>query len=338
METLWFIILWSLLGIYIILEAYEFGAGVIYIFFTDNDEEKKRTLKSIRSIWDANEVWLLAFLVLAYFVFPGFFRILLETFGNWLYLFIVIYILQVILQNMILVFFDKPFRRFLDWIYGIANLILIVLLGLFLGNIIRGNISGDMPLIGEKFSPFAYPTGKIDWFSVLFSFLFLLLILLQGLGWVIHKNRQAFGRKLKFVVKRLSWLSILLLITTVVSVYFLQKGVFRNFFVYPVLFVFPILMISSLFGLTMIRTYEKENKGFLLATNLLIYFWIGYMILLYPYLINRRGKAEGLSVFNTEFHSMETYYIQWWVIVIALIVLSYSIIVFKFYKGKSLEK
>jgi len=95
-------------------------------------------------------------------------------------------------------------------------------------------------------------------------------------------------------------------------------------------------MISSLAGLVMIRTYSSENKGFLLATNLFIYFWTGFMILLYPYLIYRHRYAPGINIFQTEFHSLQEYYLQWWVVGIALLLITYSILVFKYHKGKSL--
>ena len=337
METLWYIILWTLFGVYILLEGYEFGAGMVYLFWARTDEEKKKVLKSIRSIWDANEIWLVAFIGLAYFVFPEFFRRIYEAFGSWFYTLVFLYILQLVLQNLILLFFDRPFRKILDILYGLANVLIVFILGIFVANILRGNISGDMPFFSHKFSPFVEKTGYLDWFTLLFSSFFFVVILLHGLGWLIHKNRDAFGRKLKFKVKRLAWLSIPLLIGLVVAVYYIQKDSFRQFLLYPALFIFPVLMISSLFGLTMIRTYQKENKGFLLATNLFIYFWTGFIILLYPYLVYFHKHDKGISVFETEFHSLEEYYLQWWVIGIAVVLIIYSILIFKYSKGKALE-
>ncbi len=337
METLWYIILWTLLGIYILMEGYEFGSGMVYLLYAKTDAEKKKTLLSIRSIWDANEIWLVAFIGLAYFVFPEFFARINEAFGGLFYLLIFAYVLQLVIQNLILLFFESPYRKFLDWIYGIANFVIVFILGVFIANILRGNISGDMPVFSEKFSPFAARTGYIDWFSLLFVILFYILILMHGLGWLIHKNRDAFGRKLKFAVKRLAIISIPLVFVLVAAVYFIQKDSFRQFFLYPALFIFPILMISSLAGLVMIRTYSSENKGFLLATNLFIYFWSGFMILLYPYLIYFHKHHEGISIFNTEFHSLEEYYLQWWVIGIAAILIIYSILVFKYKKGQALQ-
>jgi len=338
METLWYIILWTLLGIYILLEGYEFGAGMVYLLFAKTDEEKKKTLKSIRSIWDANEIWLVAFIGIAYFVFPDFFKRMAEAFSGWFYLFVTAYFVQLITQNLILIFFDRPFRKILDWIYGIANFVIVFILGMFISNILRGNIRDGMPLISENFSPFTRQTGYIDWFTLLFIIMLGVIILMHGLGWLIHKNRDAYGRKLKFAVMKLAVASIPLVIALVITIYFIQKDSFRQFLLYPALYIFPILMISSLIGLIMIRTYSSENKGFLLATNLFAYFWTGFVILLYPYLVYFHKYAEGISIFETEFHSLKDYYVQWWVIGIGGLLILYSVLVFKYNKGKALMR
>ncbi|NPA43020.1 MAG: cytochrome d ubiquinol oxidase subunit II [Chlorobi bacterium] len=336
METLWYIILWALLGIYILLEGYEFGAGMVYLLFARTDSEKRKVIQSIRSIWDANEIWLVAFLALAYLVFPDFFHRIYEAFGKWFYVFVVAYFVQLVTQNLILIFFDRPFRKILDWVYGLANFVIVFIIGVFISNILRGNIGADMQMFSQNFSPFSPRTGYIDWFVLLFVLMLGLIILMHGLGWLIHKNRDAFGRKLKFAVMRLAIVSIPVVILLVVAIYFIQKDSFRQFLLYPALFIFPILMISSLIGLLMIRTYSNDNKGFLLATNLFIYFWTGFMILLYPYLIYFHRHAKGVSIFETEFHSLKEYYLQWWVIGIALLLIGYSILVFKYHKGKAL--
>jgi len=338
METVWYIILWTLLGVYILLEGYEFGAGMVYLLFAKTDKEKKKTLQSIRSIWDANEIWLVAFLAIAYLVFPEFFRQIEQAFGKWFYVFVTAYFVQLISQNLILIFFDRPFRKILDLIYGVSNFVIVFIIGVFISNILRGNIRADMPFFSQKFSPFTRGTGYIDWFTLLFVFMLGLIILMHGLGWLIHKNRDAYGRKLKFAVMRLAVISIPVVVALVAAIYFIQKDSFRQFILYPALYIFPVLMISSLTGLVMIRTYSSDNKGFLLATNLFAYFWTGFMILLYPYLIYFHKHAPGVSIFDTEFHSLKEYYLQWWVMGIAGLLILYSVLIFKYNKGKALMR
>lgn len=336
METVWFIILGVLLGVYILLDGYELGGGMVYLFFTENDEEKKKVLKSIRSIWDANEVWLIAFAVLSYLIFPEFFQTVYNHLKGLIYVFIFVFVLNILLQNLIYALFDKGFRKYLDVLYGLANFVLVGLLGLIIALLIRGGIVEDMPLWSEKFSPLTRKPGFLDWFTMIFIVFFYIVILLQGLGWIVHKASGALGRKLKFKIKKLAWIGMVVLILLVAVMYFVHTDMYRNFYVYPVLFIFPVLMLSSLSALVLIRTYQKDNKGFLLATNLFIYFWIGLMIISYPYLIHPTAYHSGISVFETGFHPLKEYNLQWWVIGIALSLLIYSILIHKYYKGKGM--
>lgn len=41
MEIFWFVVLMIMLGIYVILDGYDFGAGIVHLFFAKTEEEKK---------------------------------------------------------------------------------------------------------------------------------------------------------------------------------------------------------------------------------------------------------------------------------------------------------
>ena len=60
MELFWYIVLMTMLTIYIILDGYDFGAGIIHLFFAKEEKDKKAITNSIGPFWDANEVWLIA--------------------------------------------------------------------------------------------------------------------------------------------------------------------------------------------------------------------------------------------------------------------------------------
>ncbi len=338
METVWFIILGVLLGIYILLDGYEWGGGMVYWLFAGDDKEKMQVLKSIRSIWDANEVWLIAFAALTYFIFPGFFETFYSNLKGIIFVFIFVFVLNILLQNLVYVLFNQPFRKYLDILYGLSNVFIVGILGFLIAMFIRGGITDNMGFWSEKFSPLSSRPGYIDWFTVLFTVFFYILILLQGLGWIVHKASGAFGRKLKFIIKRLAWAGTGIFLLLVAGMYFLHANMYRNFYVYPILFIIPIFILSSLSGLILIRSYQKDNKGFFLATNLFIYFWLGLMIISYPYLLHPTAHHPGISIFETDFHPLKEYHLQWWVIGIALSLLIYSILIHKYYKGKDLLK
>src|SRR6266567_2903821 len=70
MQTLWFILLAFMLTMYVILDGFDLGAGVIHLFAAKNDQERRMILRAIGPVWDGNEVWLIAAGGTMFFTFP----------------------------------------------------------------------------------------------------------------------------------------------------------------------------------------------------------------------------------------------------------------------------
>ena len=69
METFWFSALTFMLIMYVILDGFDLGAGIIHLFAAKNNEERRTILNAIGPVWDGNEVWLLASGGVLYFAF-----------------------------------------------------------------------------------------------------------------------------------------------------------------------------------------------------------------------------------------------------------------------------
>lgn len=338
MPLFWFVILGAFLGIFFLFEGYEWGARIAYGLFTSNDDERRQVLKSVQSVWSANEIWFLAFLGLTYWVFPEFFKWIWHYFSGILYVIIFLYVLSIVLNNLIRVFWDKPFRRILDFFFVLTHILMVILFGLMIAVFLRGWEGDQLRWTSVRFSPFSEQSGYLDWFTVLFILFFYILVLLEGLGWLVHKVKPAFARKLKFQIRNLAVAGLIVFLIFIVFLYLLHKDSFHYFFVYPVWIIVPILIISAFGGLMAIRTYAKNNKGYFLATNLFIYFWLGIMILKYPYLVRPGRQFAGIDIYHTEFHDLTTYNGHWWVIAVTAVLLVYSVLIHKYSKGKSLRE
>src|SRR6266550_2744637 len=70
METAWFIILSLMLATYVVLDGFDFGAGILHLLVAKTDAERRTVLASIGPVWDGNEVWLLASGGTLVFAFP----------------------------------------------------------------------------------------------------------------------------------------------------------------------------------------------------------------------------------------------------------------------------
>ena len=339
MESLWYLILSLLLGTYILLDGYDLGAGMALLFFADNDDEKEKIIRSIRSIWDANEVWLIAFVGLAMVVFPVYAQVLFENFGGYIMLFFLFLLLKTIAFNLMIVFDDKKqLKNILAYIFGFINMMLVLFISVIFANILRGLFIGEadtkIRFVSKHFSPFSDKIGLFDWFSILIMATIFIGILIHGLGWIILKNKGAFNRKLKKAIQRLSFIELILITVFLIVWYILHPDILKNYWSYPFLFVFPVLAFISLTGLMGIRTYQGENKAFILSTNLIIFSWLSIMASIYPRFILSLDKYQ-LTAFNAGFDNPERFYIKWWILAVGLLLLGYSIVVHKYLKGKS---
>ena len=337
MELIWYAILAVLLGTYILLDGYDLGAGMAYLFFADTEDEKQKITKSIRSIWDANEVWLLAFVGLAWVVFPRYAQILFDNFGGYIMLFFLFLLLKTISFNLMLVFDNKPkLKNILRYVFGFINMMLVLFISIIFANILRGIFVSrpgtHLRFVSQYFSPFTSKVGLFDWFIILTTAIFFIAFMIHGLGWIVLKNSGAFNRKLKKIIQRLSFLEMILIGIFLIAWYFLHPSVYKNYWSYPFLFIFPILAFVSLSGLMGIRTYQNENKASILSTNFIIFSWLSLMVAMYPNFIISLDDAQ-LSIFNAGFDNPERFFIKWWILAIGLLLLGYSIIVHKYMKG-----
>src|SRR5437868_7948509 len=70
MPTLWFILVAFMLTMYVLLDGFDLGAGIIHMFAARNDDERRAILRAIGPVWDGNEVWLIAAGGTLFFAFP----------------------------------------------------------------------------------------------------------------------------------------------------------------------------------------------------------------------------------------------------------------------------
>lgn len=42
MEFFWYVVLMGILAVYIVLDGYDFGAGIIHLFFAKTEKDKKQ--------------------------------------------------------------------------------------------------------------------------------------------------------------------------------------------------------------------------------------------------------------------------------------------------------
>src|SRR3989475_5938651 len=69
-ETAWFAIVSGMLAVYVVLDGFDFGAGIVHRLVAKTDAERRTVLAAIGPVWDGNEVWLVASAGVLFLAFP----------------------------------------------------------------------------------------------------------------------------------------------------------------------------------------------------------------------------------------------------------------------------
>src|SRR2546426_4578300 len=70
MEPVWFVLVAIMIIAYVVLDGFDLGAGVLHLLIARTEEERVTVIRTIGSVWDGNEVWLIAGGGTLYFAFP----------------------------------------------------------------------------------------------------------------------------------------------------------------------------------------------------------------------------------------------------------------------------
>src|SRR6204780_759467 len=138
METIWFCLVALMIAVYVLLDGFDLGAGVIHFLVAKTDAERRQVLASIGPVWDGNEVWLIAAGGTLYFAFP---QLYASSFSGF-YFPLVIVLWLLILRAIGIEFrahIQAPvWQDFFDVVFSLSSILLAVFFGVALGNVVRG--------------------------------------------------------------------------------------------------------------------------------------------------------------------------------------------------------
>src|SRR5262249_29174477 len=170
METFWFVIVAFVLTVYVILDGFDLGVGIIHHLAGKAEDERRLILRAIGPVWDGNEVWLVVAGGTLFFSFPVLYAISFSGFYLPLMMILWLLMLRAIGIELRGDLDNTLWRQFWDFVFAVASAMLAIFFGVALGNVIRG-----VPLNADKF--FFEPlwtnflphgqTGILDWYTAL---------------------------------------------------------------------------------------------------------------------------------------------------------------------------
>jgi cytochrome d ubiquinol oxidase subunit II len=170
MGFIWFWLVAIMIVMYVLLDGFDLGVGILHPFLAKTEEERSISIRSIGPVWDGNEVWLLAGGGTLYFAFPLLYASAFS--GFYLALMVVLWLLiirgaSIELRTQMTL---GVWRTFFDGMFCFSSALLAIFFGAALANVIRGVPLGAD---GYFFLPFwtnwlpGADPGILDWYTVL---------------------------------------------------------------------------------------------------------------------------------------------------------------------------
>ncbi len=338
METLWFMVVAVMVTAYVVLDGFDLGAGVIYLFVARSGVERRTVLRSIGPVWDGNEVWLLAAGGTLYFAFP---QLYASSFsGFYLPLMMVLWLLM--LRAIGIEFrghMDNPvWQGFFDVVFCGSSALLSIFLGAALGNVIRGVPLGPDGYFFEPlwtdFRVGAHP-GILDWYTVMAGVIALVTLTAHGALYVVTKTEGELSLRARRVAQVLWPIQLLLTIVSLIATYSIKPEVMNNYREHPIGVLIPLSVFASLATMIWATSKGKEKSAFVASGCYIASMLVGAAFALYPVVLPAStDPAYSLTIYNSAAgHHGLVVGITWWCIGIVL-ALAYFIFIFRMFRGK----
>jgi cytochrome d ubiquinol oxidase subunit II len=339
METFWFIAVGFMLTMYVILDGFDLGAGIIHLIAGKTDTERRTILNAIGPVWDGNEVWLLAAGGTLYFAFP---KLYASSFsGFYLPLMIVLWLLM--LRAIGIEFrhhlHHPMWKSFWDVVFSVASILLTIFFGAALGNVVRG-----VPLDAEGyfFEPLwttftvVPEAGILDWFTVLMGVVAFATLTAHGGNYLAMKAEGELQQRAR-AVARIAWWGVLITsIVALIATSSIRPAIWNNYLKSPWGFVFPLIGLLGWIGGIYYHVQKQDARAFLASCTFIAGMAASTAFGLFPNVLPASTNPQfSLTVYNTAAHAYGlSVGLVWWTIGMT-IALGYFAYLFYSFRGKT---
>jgi cytochrome d ubiquinol oxidase subunit II len=273
MEALWYGIVAVMLSIYVVLDGFDFGVGILHLFVAKTDGERRQLLSAIGPFWNGNEVWLLSAGGLLVFAFPGVYAAGFS--GFYLPLMMVLWLL--VLRGLSIEFRSKEenvlWRAFWDSTFFTSSLLMAIVLGAALGNVIRGvPLNRDGYFDGALFTNFqpGLTPGILDWYTVSVGVFAAITLAGHGASFLVWKTSgELHDRSLR--AARWLWIAISsfgIVVTFLTNL--VRPELYQTLLARPWTIIFAVGIVLSLILVFRSLRHGNELLGFCASSTLII--------------------------------------------------------------------
>jgi cytochrome bd ubiquinol oxidase subunit II len=343
MTTLWYWLIAVMIAVYVLLDGFDLGVGIIHLGVAHTDAERRQVIGSIGPVWDGNEVWLLAAGGTLYFAFP----LLYASGFSGFYLPLMIVLWLLIVRGISIEFrshVESPvWAPMWDVLFSFSSALLAIFYGAALGNVVRG-----VPLdaAGYFFEPLwtnfrvGAENGILDWYTILVGIAAYLALTMHGALWVAWRTAGPVRERAGHIAKS-SWIGVLISSVGISGfTFWVQPHVLQSFRERPYGWMLPLVAIGGLVAVKwFLRKPESNGAPFLASCVYLLGMLTSVVFGVYPYVLPAStSPAFALTIQNA---SAAPYGLKigliWWLVGMALATAYFTFVYRRFFGRKHSE-
>lgn len=291
LETIWFILILVLLAGYVVLDGFDLGVGICHLFGDDRD--RRAMLSAIAPVWDGNEVWLITGGGALFAVFPHAYATVFSGF----YLAMMLVLFALIFRGVAIEFRNKmdcpKWRKFWDTAFAAGSSLAALLLGVALGNILRGvPLDAEHNFTGSFFS-------LLNPYSLLMGVAGFCIIAAQGALYLTIKTQGQTRDKAMKWARLAVWAEVAVVVVGAIVTAVLDKRLLRNYNAQPIFWLVPAAAAGVLAGLVLAFRRGRPGWAFGMSSAAIVLFWVLAGVALYPDIVPASNDAAmSLNITN----------------------------------------
>jgi len=277
MVVFWVSVLALAVLLYVLLDGFDLGAGILF-GFSREESSRRAIMAAVAPVWDGNETWLIVSGVVLWGAFPLAYSILFAA----LYIPVLFMLAGLVLRGVAFEFRNRAGAG--RWVWSVAfcggSILAAFMQGVMVGALVEGLAVADGHYVG----------GAMSWltpFAVLSGVGLCLGYALLGSGWLLLKSEGEVRDAARRWIPRLAMALLAVLITVFVHALAKDLRILHRWLERPYLFVLPVLAATAAAILASRVRQERyqDRTPFAMMAVLFATAFSAFLISFWPYMI-----------------------------------------------------
>jgi len=328
LQTIWFGLIALLFAGYAVLDGFDLGVGMWHLF-TRGERERRTLLNAIAPFWDGNEVWLLTAGGALFAAFPPVYASVFSGF----YLALMLLLLALILRAVAIEFraHETSPTAWLRWdaAFTLGSTVAVLLLGVALGNILRGI---RLDAVGNYTGGFF---GLLNPFALLVGVLNLAMIATHGALYLVMKTEGPLAERARGWAK-IAWSAYVPLAAATITVATQYPHLRANYLAQPLLWFLPALALLVIGLAGVWNGAGQPGRAFVASAAGIVLLLATAAAALFPTLVPALGHPEwNLTAHNASSTALTLKTMLILAVSGMVLVLGYTVWVYRTFRGKA---